>query len=188
MLGALLLGSRPGQRLLGRLRRPGRLDDDVPGIAHKAKLGLVTIGCRDGDEVRAAIASARRSLAGHAPGGAATILVEQLVAGSEVLVGLHRSPLGVFLTVGGGGTAAGAGTRASTFRLPEKPDVLRDAVAHAGGIPAGSTGVATATDALVALGGQFASGELDRYETVEVNPMIVSADACWFVDVLMVVR
>jgi acyl-CoA synthetase (NDP forming) len=161
---------------------------DLEGVAHKAKLGLVTIGCRDGDSVRAAIASARRSLAEHAPDAAATILVEQMVAGTEVLVGLHRSPLGVFLTVGSGGIAAGAGSRASTFRLPEKPDVLRDAVARAAGAPATGTGVATATDALVALGAHVASGELDRYETVEVNPMIVSPDACWFVDVLMVVR
>lgn len=161
---------------------------DVEGVAHKAKLGLVTIGCRDGDAVRAAIGSGQRSLAAHAPDAAATILVEQMVAGSEVLVGLHRSPLGVFLTVGGGGTAAGAGTRASTYRLPEKPDVLRDAIARAAGVPASSAGVATGTDALVALGAHFASGPLDRYETVEVNPMIVSPDGCWFVDVLMVVR
>jgi acyl-CoA synthetase (NDP forming) len=161
---------------------------DVEGVAHKAKLGLVTVGCRTGDEVRAAIASGRRSLAAHAPDAAATILVERMVAGSEVLVGLHRSPLGVFLTVGGGGTAAGAGSRASTYRLPEKPDVLRDAVARAAGLPASGAGVATATDALVALGGHFASGPLEGYETVEVNPMIVSPEACWFVDVLMVVR
>jgi acetate---CoA ligase (ADP-forming) len=161
---------------------------DVAGVAHKAELGLVTIGCRTADEVRAAVASARRSLAGHAPDAESRILVEQMVAGSEVLVGLHRSALGVFLTVGSGGTAAGAGTRASTYRLPEKPDVLRDAVARAAGVPAPSAGVAAATDALVALGAHMASGELDRYETVEVNPMIVSPDACWFVDVLMVVR
>ncbi|MDT4914054.1 MAG: hypothetical protein QOC66_3182 [Pseudonocardiales bacterium] len=163
---------------------------DVAGVAHKAKLGLVTVGCRDEDDVRRAIDSGRRSMlgAGLPADAMTTILVQHMATGAEVLVGLHRSPWGVFLTVGGGGVGAGAGTRAATFRLPDRPEALGETVARAAGMPAGGAGVATATDAIVRLGEEFASGALAAYETVEVNPMMVSANTCWFVDVLMVPR
>ncbi|MEN3273412.1 MAG: hypothetical protein V7636_2173 [Actinomycetota bacterium] len=163
---------------------------DIAGVAHKAKLGLVTVGCRDAEDVRRAVESARRSIASVATvrDAETTILVERMAVGSEVLVGIHRSPLGLFLTIGGGGVAAGSGTRATTFRLPEKSESVRDAIARASGVGPTSVGVETATEAVLRLGDLVASGALADYETVEVNPMIVSPEACCFVDVLMVAR
>jgi acyl-CoA synthetase (NDP forming) len=163
---------------------------DVADVAHKAKLGLVTVGCRGAADVRRAVESAQRALAtsGARAGSETTILVERMVAGAEVLLGLHRSSLGSFVTVGGGGGTAGAGTKAATFRLPEQPDVLRAAIASAAALPTTSAGVTAATEAVAQLGASFTSSPLAEYETVEVNPMMISAEGCWFVDVLMVAR
>lgn len=155
---------------------------DVEGVAHKAKLGLVTVGCRDADEVRKAIAVGRQKLGGVE----ASILVEQMAAGAEVLVGLHRSALGAFITIGGGGVGAGAGTLADTYRLPEKREVIRDAIARAAGATSDDVAVGLATDPVLELGAAFESGALAGYEAVEINPMMLSPKGCWIVDVLMV--
>lgn len=163
---------------------------DVRGVAHRAKLGLVTIGCRDDDDVRRAIDDAERSMRDHglARDEVVGILVQRQANGTEVLFGLHRSALGAFLTVSRGGVEAGPGWHASTVRLPGDPRAVRRVIAATAGIDAEADGVQSATHAVLKLTEQFASGSLTGYETVEVNPALVSPDGCAFVDVLMVRR
>lgn len=171
-----------------RLGFPVVVKVDVRGVAHRAKLGLVTVGCRDAADVRTAVEAAERSLAEHGIGtdDVVGVLVQRQASGSEVLLGLHRSALGAFLTVSPGGVLAGAGWKASTTRLPADPGVVRETIAATAGVDPDSPGAREASAAVVSLGEQFTSGGLTAYETVEVNPALVSSAGCTFVDVLMV--
>jgi acyl-CoA synthetase (NDP forming) len=173
-----------------RLGFPVVVKVDVRGVAHKAKLGLVTVGCQDAADVSAAVDSAYESLDRHGIDRAdvAAILVQRMVSGTEVLVGLHRSPLGEFLSVGRGGVAAGAGTVATTLMLPVPPETIRGAVAEASGRAADGAGVTQAAEGIARLAAAFTDGPLAGYATVEVNPAMVTDSACAFVDVLMVAR
>jgi acetyltransferase len=163
---------------------------DVRGVAHRAKLGLVTVGCRDSGEVTAAVDHAYASLDRYGIDRAdvAAILVQRTASGTEMLVGLHRSALGAFLTVGRGGGTAGAGTAATTMLLPVPLEAIRDAVAEASGRAAGGAGVAQAADGIARLASAFTGGPLVGYSMVEINPAMVTDAACAFVDVLMVAR
>jgi|GEM_PF-3957957 len=160
---------------------------DAPGVAHKAKMGLVTVGCRDAAAVAEAVSNGRASLQDHGldPDDLSGILVQEMVSGREVLVGLHRAPMGAFLTVGAGGVSAGAGSVAATMLLPVPTRELTAAVAKATGLPAASAGVGQAVEAVVKLAEAFESGNLRSYDVIEINPAMISADACFFVDVLL---
>ena len=161
---------------------------DVRGVAHKAKLGLVTVGCRSRDDVAAAVRASYDSLQAHGipADDVVAILVQRMAAGAEVLVGLHRSDLGAFVTVGAGGVAARAGTAARTFLLPSDPATLRGAIGGVTGDALDSLGVADAARAVAVIAAEFADGSLREYTTVEINPMMVTRDSCSIVDVLMV--
>ena len=160
---------------------------DVPGVAHKAKMGLVTVGCRDEADVADAVANAQASLKAHGldPDGLSGILVQEMASGREVLLGFHRSPMGAFLTVGAGGVGAGAGSVASTMLLPSPTRELSTSIAKAAGLPVASAGVEQAVDAVARLAEAFESGGLQSYSVLEINPAMISAEACAFVDVLL---
>lgn len=160
---------------------------DVPGVAHKAKMGLVTVGCRDEAAVLDAVARARTSLASHGldPDQISGILVQQMASGREVLLGFHRAAMGAFLTVGAGGVGAGAGSVASTMLLPTPTRDLGPAIAKAAGVPVTSPGVKQAVDAVAALAEAFVTGDLQDYSVLEINPAMISPEACSFVDVLL---
>jgi acetate---CoA ligase (ADP-forming) len=169
---------------------PAVVKIDVTGVAHKAKLGLVAVGCQTRAEVIGALtAMAERMSVPDGPGEAqpqvAAVLIEDMAAGAEVLIGLHRGELGSFLTIGAGGVQAGAGTAARTMLLPAGPDEVAAACAAVAGSPE-SPGVASATKAVLTLCGEFESGRLSGYDAVELNPVFVSADDAAIADVLLV--
>jgi len=177
---------------------------DAAGVAHKAALGLVAVGCATRDEVIKALDGMAARLSDpslpSAPGAAAlapprvaAVLVEAMAAGAEVLVGLHRGQLGSFLTIGAGGVQAGAGTVARTMLLPAGADEIASACAAAAGravvSPRGSAagqGIAFATKAILTLCAEFESGQLSGYDAVELNPVFVSGADAVIADVLLV--
>jgi hypothetical protein len=115
------------------------------------------------------------------------ILVEEQLKGTEVLIGLSRSGLGSFLTVGQGGTRAGRGSAARTLLLPATLAQL-EAAAEAFLRPARlpDAGAVAAVDLIERLCAEFDTGGLVGYSTVEVNPLFVSAGRAAIADVLLV--
>lgn len=174
---------------LQQLAPPVVVKLDLRGVPHKDQVGAVTVGCRTGAEVREAVAASLRRLATHgiAADQVLGILVEEQLTGTEVLVGLSRSGLGSFLTVGAGGTRAAAGSAARTLLLPAPRAGIEAAAApFIGPARLGDAGADAAVDLIERLCAQFDTGGLAGYTTVEVNPLFVSADRAAIADVLLV--
>ena len=175
----------------GQLNPPVVVKLDLAGVSHRAKVGAVTVGCQTEQDVREAITGGltRAAELGIDPEALTGILIEEMVDGAEVLVGLTRSSLGSFLTVGFGGVAAGRGSVAETVMLPIGPSQIenlclsvigRDAVATAG--------TREAVRAIHTLCENFIDGALSKFDEVEINPLFVSNTAARVADVLLVER
>jgi acetyltransferase len=89
-----------------RLGYPVALKVDSPDILHKTEAGVVRLGLRNADEVRAAHAEIMANARKHAPKAAISgALVQEMVAGGvEVIVGIKYDPqIGPMLLFGSGG-------------------------------------------------------------------------------------
>jgi hypothetical protein len=162
---------------------------DLRGVPHKDRVGAVTVGCRTPADVRRAVTDSYRRMAEHGIGASQVlgILVEEQLAGTEVLVGLSQSGLGRFLTIGAGGTRAGRGSAARTMLLPAtRADLENAAAPFLVPARAGDPGVVAALDLLERLCAEFETGGLTGYSTVEVNPLFVSPGRAAIADVLLV--
>jgi acyl-CoA synthetase (NDP forming) len=102
-------------------------------LPHKSEQGVLALGLASAADVQ----SAYREISGHAhalvgPANVAGILVEKMVeAGLEMLIGITRDPaLGVFLTVGRGGSQAEALRDVQFLPAPASPEQVRAAVAE----------------------------------------------------------
>ena len=72
-----------------------------PGVVHKTELGLVRTGLRTREQVRVAYRDFRAAV-GHAP----QVLVQPMVSGTEIALGLVRDPsMGPLVMVASGGVA-----------------------------------------------------------------------------------
>ena len=94
-------------------------------LPHKSEQGVLALGLASAADVQ----SAYREISGHAhalvgPANVAGILVEKMVeAGLEMLIGITRDPaLGVFLTVGRGGSQAEALRDVQFLPAPASPE------------------------------------------------------------------
>lgn len=151
----------------------------LPGVTHKAAIGGVVVGCANESEVVDAVGSLQR--ASRESGAVMTgVLLEEMVSGTELLVGLTRDPLyGPALTVGLGGALAEVGTMHGTAVLPFAD---RDAVhallvrADLAGLIERSAAGAQFVDQLFALGAAFVDGPLADLATVEINPVFLTGD------------
>jgi acyl-CoA synthetase (NDP forming) len=78
------------------------------GLPHKSDSGVMALGLRSADDVRAAYERIHERATGLVGGGLAGVLIERMVpSGFEMLAGITRDPLmGAFLTVGLGGGLA----------------------------------------------------------------------------------
>lgn len=161
----------------------------VPGVAHKERVGGVRLGitspegvmdaCRD-----IAAAAAKVGLTAEAE---VAFLVTQMVFGPELLVGAVRDPLvGPNLTVAVGGWAAESGAVFGTVALPADEQELSGAVSG-WRLPRllGAARAAQLVGFLSTLCVEFATGGLSGFQTVEINPLVISKDGPLVVDALL---
>jgi succinyl-CoA synthetase beta subunit len=176
-------------RAAERLHAPLVIKVDATGVAHKAAMGLVAIGCADD----AAVAEALMRLEKRTrelmiePESVAGYLVQEMAAGQELLIGWTRSDLGAFVTIGLGGVNAAAGTPARTLLLPADREVLRSSVAsYLTSADLAKPGFEKAVDCINDICAYFATGVLSEYDVVEINPLMIAPDQVNIVDVLLV--
>ena len=166
---------------------------DAPDLAHKSDLGLVRLGLRGDDAVRAAgddlLATARRH--GIEPRG---LLVEPMAeAGVELIVGARRdASFGPCVMVGLGGVLAEVLDDVAIRLAPVTRDVAIDMLESLRGarLLEGVRGLPPVDrEALADLIFGVAAFAADRPDVLEIdlNPVIATADAAVAVDALVVV-
>jgi acyl-CoA synthetase (NDP forming) len=154
-----------------------------PGIVHKTELGLVRTGLRTRAQVRSAFRDFRAAV-GHAP----EVLVQPMVAGTEIALGVVRDPtMGPLVMVASGGVATDVWDDRA-FLLPPLAAVeaeraigsLRIAPLLRGfrGAPAGDV---AGLVALVTALGRLAV-DVPELAELDLNPVLVNADGCLVVD------
>lgn len=164
------------------LRPPFAVKVTAP-ISHKSRIGGVALGVCQVDDLPAITKQIEASVttAGLAPEEIDGYLVEEMVFGKEILVGLNTDPvLGEYVVVGLGGTATELANRSTTRRLPLCPEDAEHLLAAVG-----VTGHQPAVETLLRLCEAFESGALADYETVEINPLIVTGSECWAADAVV---
>ena len=154
-----------------------------PGVVHKTELGLVRIGLRTREQVRQAYRDFR-AVVGHAP----EVLVQPMVSGTEIALGLVRDPaMGPLVMVASGGVATDVWddraflvppvSRAETRRAVGSLRVAR-LLEGFRGAPAGD--LAGLTELVTALG--RLAVDLPEVAELDLNPVVVSASGCVVVD------
>lgn len=158
----------------------------VPGVAHRTRLGAVVVGCRDRTEVLAARDTILDNLAragidkDHVDG----MLVEEVVFGPEVLIGFSRDPwYGPYLAMARGGVNVES-QRPVLLDLP--PAELEAALADLGLTGVSPETAATTAALITELAREFTDGLLASYETVELNPVVLTGGGPRVADVLLV--
>ena len=142
------------------------------GPAHKSREGGVALNVMTSE----AAADAARHLGGP------VLVAKQVARGEEVLCGMTRDPdYGPVLVVGAGGDAVEELARLAATVPPLDLETARELVAEAG-VSDSSTSVART---LVALG-RIATA-YPEIESIDVNPLILSASGAVAVDALVVV-
>ncbi len=172
---------------------PVALKIQAPGIVHKTEIGGVILNLRSRDDVLAAarelLASARGRLDPDSL-QAASFLVQEMVSGTEAIVGAHSDPLyGPMLLVGAGGilveltrdvalrmlpvTAADIGAMVDSLKLSKL-------VAGYRGRPAADRKALESTVGALA---QFYLDHRARIADIEINPLMVRPSGAVAVDV-----
>ena len=157
-----------------------------PEVVHKTDRGLVRIGLRTLAQVRDAYRDFVREM-GHAP----QVLVQPMVSGAEVALGLVRDPaLGPLVMVAAGGVA----TDVWDDRAFLVPPVARSDASRAvrslrvwplldgfrGAPPGDVAGLVTMIEALARL-----AVDVPEVAELDLNPVLVGPDGCLVVDVKM---
>ena len=151
----------------------------IDNVAHKARVGGVTLNLLDASQVRDA---AERM-------GGAVIVAEQVAGGVEVLVGMVRDQdYGPTVVVGIGGALAEALDLVTASLAPLDRDGARELVA---GLPAltkllGGEAPDGLIDAIVAVSALAA--EHPEIEEIDVNPLLVSPERAVALDCLIVLK
>jgi acyl-CoA synthetase (NDP forming)/GNAT superfamily N-acetyltransferase len=165
------------------LGHPVALKVTDAGVVHKTELGLVRTGLRTMGQVRTAYRDFRDAV-GHSP----EVLVQPMVSGTEVALGLVRDPsMGPLVMVASGGVA----TDVWDDRAFLVPPVSRAEAARAigslrisrilhgfRGAPAGDL---AGLEALVVALGRLAV-DLPELAELDLNPVMVSPEGCAIVD------
>lgn len=203
-----LVGEAEGREILGRLGAPlaaGQLWQApfdpvmdvmypcvvkavVPGLAHRARIGAVVIGCRDQDEVTTARDTILANLAAAGIGADRLdgLLIEEMVFGPELLIGFNRDPwYGPYVVLARGGVNVEE-QRPVLLDLPPDPSKARAALADLGLIGSAGQDLAATAALLTDLSREFVAGSLTGYATVELNPVILAAAGPRIADVLLV--
>lgn len=160
----------------------------VPGLAHRARLGAVVLGCRDEAEVMAARDTILASLAtaGIPAGRLDGLLVEEMVFGPELLVGFNRDPwYGPYVVLARGGVNVEE-QHPILLDLPPEPSMVHAALAELRLIGNAGPDLAGTVALIADLSAQFVAGHLAGYRTVELNPVILTSAGPKIADVLLV--
>lgn len=153
-------------------------------VVHRTELGLVRVGLRNRTAVARAVAAFQSEV-----GAPAEVLVQPVVSGTEIALGVVRDPrFGPLVMVGAGGVA----TELWDDRAYLLPPVSRRDAARAirslriwpllqgfRGAPAGD--VAGLEDLLVGLG--RLADDVPAVVELDLNPVVVGPDRCHLVDV-----
>lgn len=162
----------------------------VEGLGHKGSVGGVRLGLTTIDELVAACADITERVVelGVASAEDVGFMVQQMVFGPEILVGLVRDKVaGPAVVVGVGGWAAESASIFVTIPLPASNDRVESAVLGST-LPRliGRAKSAQLVELLGELATQFVGGELAAYETVELNPVIMTDAGPVIADALLV--
>jgi acetyltransferase len=147
----------------------------VDDSAHKAHSGGVELDVADA--ARAAAAAGRL--------GGRVLVARQLPPAQEIIVGLLRDPTcGPVVSIGHGGADAEALGASAVALAPLDPDAAEELVRSVSGPPPGTQGHADLTAALRAL--SRLAAEHPEIASVDINPIIASAESAIAVDALVV--
>ena len=152
-------------------------------IGHKAELDGVKVGLTDGAAVQRAVESLRE-------GAAAPIVLQEMVTGTEVIVGIVDDPdFGPVLMVGPGGTFVELLGDVSYRGLPISHELIADMIDETvlGRLLGGFRGaepanIAALQDAILAAVEFYTRYDLSE---LEFNPILVNANGAVAVDVLL---
>jgi acyl-CoA synthetase (NDP forming) len=157
---------------------PAVLKAMVPGVAHKAKEGLVVTGIGDANAYSTALDRLRRH---RAP----VIVQPQLSFKAELILGIVTEPgLGKFLLLGLGGVHTEILDEIVLWPIPSAPDLGHSRV---GRLITALGATEAVADALMRLQ-DVALAAGDSIESIDVNPLLVTADGAIAVDALIVRR
>jgi acetate---CoA ligase (ADP-forming) len=179
---------RPPFGPIGNVAYPCVVKAVVPGLAHRARLGAVVIGCRDEAAVLAARDTilANLAVAGIQAGQLEGLLVEDMVFGPELLVGFNRDPwYGPYAALARGGVNVEE-QRPILLDLPPDPARTRAALTGLGLIARAGPGLDATAALITDLSTEFVAGQLAGYRTVELNPVILTPAGPKIADVLLV--
>ena len=184
-LGTVVAGAAAAVRTARDLGFPVALKAADPAIVHKTDRGLVRAGLSTADEV----ATAAREMARVTGNRQVEILVQPMVAGTEIALGVVRDPgLGALVRVAAGGVATELW---DDQRLLIAPVTRADALSAlrslrlwpllAGfrGQPAADTDAVA--DLVTAVG--LLAYEVPELVEMDLNPVLVNPDGCALVDV-----
>jgi acetate---CoA ligase (ADP-forming) len=152
----------------------------LPGVAHKARVGGVSIGLCN---VEAVVTAGRQMRDACAAAGlvAEGILVEEMVTGTELLVGLTRDVhYGPAVTIGVGGDLADTGIGHATEVLPLGGRSAVGGLLASAGLAPALAGWGVSGNRLISyllrLCDAFTTGNLASFAAVEINPLFVTRD------------
>lgn len=157
----------------------------IAPVSHKARIGGVLLGVPSQDALPAAIGQITENVvcAGLSADQVEGCLVEEMVFGREILIGLNTDPvLGRYVVVGLGGSATEIAARSTTRRLPLAHGEAQRLLAAVGVVdhPKAVSVVESVCEA-------FTREHFEKYQTVEINPLIVGAHDCWAADAVVTV-
>ena len=191
----------PRRVLCGTAEEAVALLADVPGgivlkacsgaIPHKSDHGLVRVGLRDADAVRAAWAGIRSALdrIGHPEAG--MLAAEMIPARHEMIVGGHHDPhFGPVVVIGDGGIAVEAMPDTQLLLPPFSDDEVRSALDRLRIAPLfrGFRRLGPLDADAVARAAQGVARLLQEdpaIASVEVNPLMVAEHGAWAADALV---
>jgi len=173
----------------GALRKPVVVKAVSPRLAHKARMGAVRVGLSTSSDIRSACIAVLKA-ARQAGAGDALLLVQEMIDGPEILLGVVIDDrFGPAITIRRGGT--GVESVAGRFlAVPLSVKAAERAVAAEArrlGLDPSSRAVPALVTALVAMS-ELAYELQDRLVEAEANPLIVQPDRVTAVDSLAVVR
>jgi acyl-CoA synthetase (NDP forming)/GNAT superfamily N-acetyltransferase len=184
VLGELARTGKDAADTAARLGVPVALKVTDPGVVHRTELGLVRVGLGSRDRVRAVYREFKDAL-GHRP----EVLVQPMVSGTEVALGVVRDPsMGPMVMVASGGIATDVWSDRAflvpPFSMAEAGraiGLLRVATLLAGfrGEPAGDI---AGLEALLTSLGRLAH-DVPELAELDLNPVVVGPDGCAVVDV-----